>query len=406
MWTTSFQLFLLHHLRVCVFLKCTLCRWDAASEQIIPAKATLEEILYQKTQLVSGVGYAIGIILKLSVGKDSIAEKCQGVLFLLCLVICILSRWYWPRKGQLSEPCRMLNSCFKYEKVVVKEHGKPAHQPATRDKVMVAFLRLLEMTAFLFPLLVVAIQLHNPCALPFLGSWSPYCVDGDWIPPPLLVHALMLLADFWVWLHFVYDGSFYFVYAYMTSMVAMLDYLEHFEKLIREPRIYPRPKKVPSGPLECRVTRALRTYRCIRLIEKIMNYSMKGQLVPAMIGIVPLIQVFTQFVCIKLYSEIPLPGFLIFPMLLLDSAIVNLVIETMAANVHTNSVRLLAELNFELKSLPRRSKFRKELEACTATRIQFGQNFVDKGTPLVIENYCISQTVSLLLLNSTKTVGK
>ncbi|OXA47653.1 hypothetical protein Fcan01_17564 [Folsomia candida] len=116
---------------------------------------------------------------------------------------------------------------------------------------------------------------------------------------------------------------------------------------------------------------------------------MKGQLVPAMIGVVPQIQVFTQFVCIKLYSKIQLPGFIIFPLLLIDSAINNLVIETMAAKVNTNSVKLLSVLNCQLKSLPRRSKCRKELKSCTAKRIQFGQNFVDKGTPLVIENFCI-----------------
>lgn len=181
------------------------------------------------------------------------------------------------------------------------------------------------------------------------------------------------------------------------------------DRLVRESRVQSNIGNDPlvyQRILEDRVTQALHTYRCILLIEKILNHSMKGQLVPAMIGVVPQIQVFTQFVCIKLYSKIPLPGFIIFPLLLIDSAINNLVIETMAAKVNTNSVKLLSALNCELKSLPRRSKCRKALKACTATRIQFGQNFVDKGTPLVIENFCINQTVSLLLLNSRNQRGK
>ncbi|OXA47654.1 hypothetical protein Fcan01_17563 [Folsomia candida] len=123
MWTTSFRPFFIHHLRVCIFLSCTLCRWDATSEQIIPRDSTKLGILYQKSQLISGVVYAVGITLKISRGKDSIAEKCQGVVFLLCLIICILARWYWPRKGQLSEPCRMLNSCFRFEKVLISGYG-------------------------------------------------------------------------------------------------------------------------------------------------------------------------------------------------------------------------------------------------------------------------------------------
>ncbi|OXA47650.1 hypothetical protein Fcan01_17567 [Folsomia candida] len=185
MWTTSFRPFLIHHLRVCIFLSCTLCRWDVTSEQIVPRDSTKLGIFYQKCQLISGVVYAIGITLKISRGKDSTAEKCQGT---------------------------------------------PARLPSILDKVMVAFLRLLETTALLVPIIVVAIQLHNPCALPFLGSLSPYCVNSAWIPPPRLVHVVMLLTDFWMWLHFVYDGSFYIFYAFMTSIVIMLDYLEHFEK--------------------------------------------------------------------------------------------------------------------------------------------------------------------------------
>ncbi|OXA63522.1 hypothetical protein Fcan01_00139 [Folsomia candida] len=80
------------------------------------------------------------------------------------------------------------------------------------------------------------------------------------------------------------------------------------------------------------------------------------------------------------------------------SVIMNLVIESMAAKVNTNSAKLLSGLNRELKRLPIKSSCRKEFRACTATKIQFGQNFVDKGTPLVIEDFCINQTVSLLLL--------
>ncbi|XP_035711826.1 uncharacterized protein LOC118437130 [Folsomia candida] len=274
------------------------------------------------------------------------------------------------------------------------------------DKVMVAFLQLLETTAVLVPIVVIAIRLHNPCALPFLGSLSPFCSNSVWTPPPRPVHVLLLLTDFWFWLHLVYDGTIYVFYAFMTSIVVMLDYLEHFQKLVRDIRTDSTTGNDLQRTLERRVTQALHTYRCIRLIEKILNHSMKGQLIPAMIGVVPQVQVFTQFVCIKLYSKIPLPGFIIFPLLLIDAAITNLVIETIAAKVNTNSVKMLSELNNELKSFSAKSKYRKELRACTATRIQFGQNFVDKGTPLVIENFCINQTVSVLLLNARNQRGK
>ncbi|OXA63516.1 hypothetical protein Fcan01_00133 [Folsomia candida] len=405
MWLTSFRPFLLQHLRLCGFLRCTDAQWDATCGQIVPRKTTRFGTLYHKFQLVSGFIYAVGIILKISRGKDSVAEKCQGVVFLTILVVTILARWYWPREGQLNEPCRMLNACFRFEKFLITGYGTPVRQPSILDKVMIAFLRLLAPTAFLVPFAVIAIQLHNPCALPFIGSWSPYCVNSVWSPPPRLVHCLMLATDWWIWAHFEYDGALYVFYAFMVSIVCMLDYLEHFEKFVREIRTSSSP--VPDlRTLEIRVTKSLHTYRCVRLINKTLNHATQGQLVPAMIGVAPQLQVFAQFVCIKLYSKIPLPGFLFFPLLVVDSTICNLIVESMAAKVNTNSVKLLSDLNRELKGLPVKSSCRKELRACTAAKIQFGQNFVDKGTPLVIENFCFNQTVSLLLLNSRNQRNK
>lgn len=154
---------------------------------------------------------------------------------------------------------------------------------------------------------------------------------------------------------------------------------------------------------------SIRTYRCIQLLEKILNDALHDKLAPAIIGIGPLIQVFTQFVCVKLYSKIPLPGFLVFPIILINSLISNLVIQTLAAKVNSISAELLLLLKSELSCFPTKSKTRKqnwkELTACKPTRIQFGQNFVDMGTPLVIENFCINQTVSILLLSARSQRG-
>ncbi|OXA38585.1 hypothetical protein Fcan01_26579 [Folsomia candida] len=177
--------------------------------------------------------------------------------------------------------------------------------------------------------------------------------------------------------------------------------LQFWTKLLREIRVPCSPSIKKSAlhdlkEFEIRVKKSLQTYRCIRLINKSLNSATQEQ--PAMVGVVPQVQTFTQFVCIKLYSKIPLPSFIIFPLLAVDAVIMNLVIETMAARVKTNSANLLSDLNRELKRLPVKSSHRKELRACTVGKIQFGHNFVDNGTPLVIIDFCFNQTVSLLLL--------
>ncbi|OXA53416.1 hypothetical protein Fcan01_11187 [Folsomia candida] len=175
----------------------------------------------------------------MSFGQDSVPDKCQGVVFLLLVIACIIARWHWPHANQLNEPCRMLNYFFKFEKILISSYGSVPRMPTTLDKYMVVVLQFFETSNFLTPLIIIAIQLQNPCAVPFIGSMSHYCVNALWSPPLILVRAAMLLTDYWIWLHISYDGIFFMTYAFTVSMVTLIDYLAHFKKLVREIRTVP-----------------------------------------------------------------------------------------------------------------------------------------------------------------------
>lgn len=141
----------------------------------------------------------------------------------------------------------------------------------------------------------------------------------------------------------------------------------------------------------------IRMYRSLQLLEIGLNDAIKGQIVPAMIGVCPWLQVFSLFVSINFYREIPLPGYAVFPMLFVDALLCNLIIGTLAGQINLTE-RVLADMKRQLKRYAVRSWYRKELLACAPLRIKFGQNFIDKGTPLVIEDFCFDQTVNLILL--------
>ncbi|OXA46128.1 hypothetical protein Fcan01_19255 [Folsomia candida] len=229
-------------------------------------------------------------------------------------------------------------------------------------------------------------QLHSPCAVPFFGSMSPYCEKNVWTPPCSYIRMGMFAVEYWIWLHIAYDGTFFMFYTFFVAIVCILI------------------KDLGTGDnndenKDILVGQVFRTYRCIQLLDKVQNSAMKGQVVPAVLGLIPQIQVFSLFVCIRLYSSIQLPNFLLFPLILTDATVVNLVINTLAAGVYTNSSMVLKNMTRGLETFPFRSGFRRELIACQPTKVQFGQNFVDKGTPLVIENFCFNSTVSLLLLH-------
>lgn len=49
----------------------------------------------------------------------------------------------------------------------------------------------------------------------------------------------------------------------------------------------------------------------------------------------------------------------------------------------------------------RRSALIKGAKACTVLKIKFGSNFIDRGTPLVIQKFCLDQTMSLVLIDES-----
>lgn len=46
-----------------------------------------------------------------------------------------------------------------------------------------------------------------------------------------------------------------------------------------------------------------------------------------------------------------------------------------------------------------RGILRRHILSCYALKVKFGSNFTDRGTALVIQNFCLHQTVSLTLIN-------
>lgn len=114
-----------------------------------------------------------------------------------------------------------------------------------------------------------------------------------------------------------------------------------------------------------------------------------------------------QCVCINLHDQIGFPEFLIFPLFLVNAAIVNIFVFSLAAGIHNQSASLL-------QSMKRRSSEtagkkggiqRREICNCTVLKIKFGSNFIDRATPLILQNFCLNQTMSLTLANSRKLVA-
>lgn len=172
--------------------------------------------------------------------------------------------------------------------------------------------------------------------------------------------------------------------------------------MMQQLRIQITERKWTKYEVSDEYTKTLGLYRQVQVVEKNFNVFSKGQIVPTLVACTPGLQIFTQYVCIKLHSEIPMPGFLVFPMVFVEAIFNNILVFSLASIVNTRSLNLLQRWRKELVGFNRKERVPKILQSYKMMTIQFGSNFIDKGTPLVIQDFCLSQTLSLLLMSNYK----
>lgn len=78
----------------------------------------------------------------------------------------------------------------------------------------------------------------------------------------------------------------------------------------------------------------IRLYKCIQILEKSFNDFLMGGIVPAMVICTPGRQLLVQDMCINHHKDIPMPGFLVFPLIGGDPVINNVFVFTLARIGH------------------------------------------------------------------------
>jgi len=138
-------------------------------------------------------------------------------------------------------------------------------------------------------------------------------------------------------------------------------------------------------------------YRQIQLIGHIYNYVFQREYTPSIVATITGEIIVCVFVCIRLHDVVPMPGFLFYPLLLVDGLSVILTTKV-AGEVYRKSGVYLFSLRENVK-LTRKHRLVKELKSLAPIKIRFGaSNFIDELTPLVLLDFCFCQSVSVLLI--------
>jgi len=130
------------------------------------------------------------------------------------------------------------------------------------------------------------------------------------------------------------------------------------------------------------------------VLEHYKNTCFKHFL-PSMVLMIVVLFVLSMCGCLKLARVMPLPGFLFLPVTLLNCSTFVLLFCTKASNIYKMSGKYLVSLRMIPDKLIRKSG-----NSCRALRVNVGSNFIDKLTPLVIIDFSMSQTISLLLIEN------
>lgn len=136
---------------------------------------------------------------------------------------------------------------------------------------------------------------------------------------------------------------------------------------------------------------ALKIDRELEVFERMFNDFAQGRLAPAAMIVIPIIEITSIFATLKMYSEIPFPGILVFPL-----AVVVLMAQCPRngrVKVTSGSVRGAWSGKVGASKATRRS-----IRAMRPITVRFGSNFMDRETALLTQDFCVNQIVSLLMI--------
>ena len=104
-------------------------------------------------------------------------------------------------------------------------------------------------------------------------------------------------------------------------------------------------------------------------------------------------EIVSMMMLITFRHELTNEAILMFAMASLDALLVNIIWFTIAAFVGTKSSHLMNKFKSD-----KTVYIRKCFKSCLQLKIRFGNNFIDKDTPLIIQNFCFSTLGSMLIM--------
>lgn len=255
-------------------------------------------------------------------------------------------------------------------------------------KCLKIFGQLSHLVTYLFPIFITIIGLIFPCKPPLLGSmvnklddncdlyyYNSFCLS--------MKTVMIAILEFLIAKQGTICGLHYAIYCLLIAIVYLT---------------------VKSNNLNGGKGAVL-SFREVQVLEKVVNDNIRDRLLPVTICVIPVVQIFAGFVIVKLEGEGKewlKVG--MFALVYSEVLVFNLVSVSSAAVVHNVTGRWLEGRRSRLARFwgirgCGKKTMRRYWKSCLALRLYFWSNYVDRLTPLIVQQFCVVQTMSLILLS-------
>lgn len=225
-----------------------------------------------------------------------------------------------------------------------------------------------------FPFVIAALIFLSPCQLPFLGSLLLTTCSG-WTFSMLLARCALAILEFLFISQILVSEIFYLVFILLSAIIILWN----------------ECKKCPD-------TLSARKYRNLMILEKLINSCVRARIFTIITMLCPILQIFGSYIIIKFHSSLEWSQLITVIMIDYYCILYNVMALGGAGSIHSKSCEWLIMTKNDCLEHKSNKFRRREIKSMTPLRIWFGSNFVDHLTPLVIQHFCIGQTINLLLM--------
>lgn len=214
----------------------------------------------------------------------------------------------------------------------------------------------------------------SPCQLPFLGSLLLSSCSG-WEAPFLLTRlALAFLECSALWQLVVVEVP-YVIFVLVSGIILLWI---GFQSL-------------GNGVAELQVD--IRRYRQLQVLENLINSCVRRRIFPVITACLPLVEIVGGFILLKLHSFLDPSQLITF-----YCTLFNMLVLSGAGSIHSKSFGWLVAARNGVVGNKAHKVLRREIMSLLPMRVWFSSNFVDHLTTLVVQDFCINQTITLLLM--------